>query len=681
MASLAEIRAQYPQYDDLSDEQLADAMHRKFYSDMPREQFDAKIGLAPDPIEGKASALADQWEKLGGQSGAGELFGNSFTLGLKDKVAGLAGGVGGLLTGEGFREGYNTSRRAQEIMEERARERSGNLGKAAEIGGAVTTGVLAHAPAAATALGRAWQTGKEAGKLGLVQGVGDSQSDTWAGTAGDALASGTTGLVAGSVLSGMVDIGRGAFNAGRATLRGLGSIADDETGRAGRKVFKALSDDGVTPERAAARMNNRGTALINVADENVLGLARAASAKPGEGRRVLNSALDAQQRNSQGRVLQSVENMLGGGDVPFNRRLAQMIQTRGQNGNRLYEAAFQQNFRNGHSLAFDRLARRVPGEAVRNAQRIAQAEGRPFGEQLVASISDAGEVTFRREPSLREWHYIQRGLRSATDAAYRNGIGEVGTAYRNLHREILNAMDAANPTYRQARRAYATESEMVDALRTGREILNPANVRNVDQLADGIAQMSNAEREVMRIGLARQMQDMLQTTPDAAGDMVKKIFGNQAKRNAIRAVFGNDREFRAFQAQMANIAKEAKSFQYVRTGSRTSFVDAEKQDAGILADAASGAVDMVTGTPVNTTLRAASKLLKDLGGMDEGVAREVARILVERDPNVVLRALTQSSRRAQNQTARNALLQRAAPIARALSVGGGAEIGSQMVVP
>lgn len=47
MASIAEIRKQYPQYDDLSDQQLSDALHSKFYSDMPKAEFEQKIGLQP----------------------------------------------------------------------------------------------------------------------------------------------------------------------------------------------------------------------------------------------------------------------------------------------------------------------------------------------------------------------------------------------------------------------------------------------------------------------------------------------------------------------------------------------------------------------------------------------------------------------------------------------------------
>lgn len=45
MKTLAEVRAQFPQYADMSDAQLADALHKKFYSDIPQNDFNAKIGL------------------------------------------------------------------------------------------------------------------------------------------------------------------------------------------------------------------------------------------------------------------------------------------------------------------------------------------------------------------------------------------------------------------------------------------------------------------------------------------------------------------------------------------------------------------------------------------------------------------------------------------------------------
>lgn len=61
MATLSEIRAQYPQYNDMSDSALMDAMHRKFYSDMPRDEFARRLsGQKPPTTATAASDGADQ---------------------------------------------------------------------------------------------------------------------------------------------------------------------------------------------------------------------------------------------------------------------------------------------------------------------------------------------------------------------------------------------------------------------------------------------------------------------------------------------------------------------------------------------------------------------------------------------------------------------------------------------
>jgi len=45
MATIVEIREKYPQYSDMPDAALADALHSKFYADMPKTDFYTKIGL------------------------------------------------------------------------------------------------------------------------------------------------------------------------------------------------------------------------------------------------------------------------------------------------------------------------------------------------------------------------------------------------------------------------------------------------------------------------------------------------------------------------------------------------------------------------------------------------------------------------------------------------------------
>jgi len=50
MATIAEIRKEYPQYSDMSDTQLADAFHSKFYSDIPKDTFYTQLGIKTTPV-------------------------------------------------------------------------------------------------------------------------------------------------------------------------------------------------------------------------------------------------------------------------------------------------------------------------------------------------------------------------------------------------------------------------------------------------------------------------------------------------------------------------------------------------------------------------------------------------------------------------------------------------------
>lgn len=58
MPTIADIRAQYPQYNDIGDAELTVALHRKYYSDMPLEVFAGKIGF--DPAKAKRIAAFPQ---------------------------------------------------------------------------------------------------------------------------------------------------------------------------------------------------------------------------------------------------------------------------------------------------------------------------------------------------------------------------------------------------------------------------------------------------------------------------------------------------------------------------------------------------------------------------------------------------------------------------------------------
>ena len=106
MATLAEIRQQYPQYSDMSDGALADALYGKFYSDMPRQDFDAKIGLPANtellgttPAQGNQPARVtigtNPQPDIGTATAIGRGAAQGLTLGGFDELRGLveAGGA------------------------------------------------------------------------------------------------------------------------------------------------------------------------------------------------------------------------------------------------------------------------------------------------------------------------------------------------------------------------------------------------------------------------------------------------------------------------------------------------------------------------------------------------------------------------------------------------------------
>lgn len=71
MATLAEIRQQHPEYGDLPDQQLADGLYKKFYSDIPRADFNRKIGLSATAPEGLRPGTQEYADWAGQQARAG----------------------------------------------------------------------------------------------------------------------------------------------------------------------------------------------------------------------------------------------------------------------------------------------------------------------------------------------------------------------------------------------------------------------------------------------------------------------------------------------------------------------------------------------------------------------------------------------------------------------------------
>jgi hypothetical protein len=72
---LEDFRKQYPQYSDISDEDLAKGLHRRFYSDIPFEDFSQRVGLITaesgffPALKAGASGVQEAGYALAGRTG------------------------------------------------------------------------------------------------------------------------------------------------------------------------------------------------------------------------------------------------------------------------------------------------------------------------------------------------------------------------------------------------------------------------------------------------------------------------------------------------------------------------------------------------------------------------------------------------------------------------------------
>lgn len=85
--TMADVRSKFPQYSDMSDDQLASALHSKFYADMPQDQFYSKIGYAP-----KAAAPTAPVENPQDMSFGKQLLGNAELAG--SAIGNIPHGIG-----------------------------------------------------------------------------------------------------------------------------------------------------------------------------------------------------------------------------------------------------------------------------------------------------------------------------------------------------------------------------------------------------------------------------------------------------------------------------------------------------------------------------------------------------------------------------------------------------------
>ncbi len=642
MATLAEARQQYPQYADMSDAELANAMHRKFYSDMPREEFDKRMGIGAetDPHRIAARKEIDDLKAKGVDTGAGlvrqAMQGATFNL-ADEAIAGLLTPLEMIRQGTfNPAEAYRHAKAREDLILEDARKDNGMAGTAAEIAGGVGSGIgLARtglsaagrlAPNAGIGTRMAASAG-DAAAMGAIAGAGEGNSLAERG-----FNAGVGGGVGAAVGGAAPVVATLAKSVAAPVVSNIRARINPER-FAENQVARAVVESGMTPTSIAddvAAAAREGQGMFTVAD--AMGnpgqrMLSSTARAPGPGRTDVVEFLDRRQADQGRRVANTLSE---GFDSP--QTAAQMRDRLTTGRDTLADQAFG-------AVRADADPVDLTGTIARIDQTL-----RPGLTPLVRPSTiadDSVEAALQRTRDrltdgrsvLTDFEVIQRARGDLADTiskAHRAGEGNKVRLLTQVRNELDQALERASQGYRQANRDFQTRSQAIDAIDTGRD----AALRGrVEDTVPAFNAMRPDQRAAFRTGYADPLIETAQGSAYGV-NKARPLTNDAFQAEGAAMAPGND-------LMQRRIARENTMFQ-TRNAATGNSKTAENLaddaamgiDPGILGQILSGNV----GGAVRSVLAAGQNVLN---GNTPEVRQQVADILLQRGQNIPPQMLQQ----------------------------------------
>lgn len=573
MATLAEIRQQYPQYDDMSDEALSDALYRKFYSDMPRAEFDARVGASAESETSRAlrQEFSDRTLNPGAyapqrQSGE-QTYGDAATAWLEHSIGDLPI-VGPALQGASDYLGTEVYGRlsGQDPSQMREDIRARREGRTADYPMSSVSGALAGNLAAFGAAGATKAGAQALGISGarLLPRVANSALSSGTISAADRLARGGDGFDA--VESGAIGAGIGGAIpvVGGLVRAGLGAVGDkvypvlnsirNPIGEAERRLGSAVARDAATAPASVmnaadeAAANSAGVPLLNVdrGGETTRALARSVANQSPEARSLIERAANDRFSSQASRAANVIRRVSGGSADDLAFQEATRAAARAANKPAYARAFSAPQAQSMWNEGFEQL---MQAPAMQTAARQATTRGanraavegftpvrNPFRFGADGRFTLATDAAGRTvSPNLAFWDQVKRNLDGMVGKAERAGDRTLAADLTALRSHLVRMTDAAVPEYQSARQGAAAFFGAEDALDAGRKFAGAP--RTIPETRRAFMQFTAPERKAFATGYASELIDRIKASRDRA-NVIDQVFKSEASRESMNMVFG-----------------------------------------------------------------------------------------------------------------------------------------------
>lgn len=475
-------------------------------------------------------------------------------------------------------------------------------------------------------------------------GLGESEAELFSP---ESLKTGATGAATALV---MLPITKVVGMGGGTVYRGVVKSIFDNPQKLGTDEARSLikqalvSDVGGVDEAIKFVLDRQGkTKPYALADigPNTRAYLDAANTIPSVGKTTAKNFIEERDKGILSRLTTDLQVAFGSKAAFFDEFNA-LKQARSQLGGALYDRALKKDVPVTPELValMDRPS--VKNAFVR-AQELAKEQGVKLPDVKVLNgklvTSDGNPVTSINTTFL---HYVKMGLDDGifTGKSPTSGIGTTQlNAFKDTRSNFLALLDSANGTYKNARRIWASDTAVMDAMEEGRTVFNKSP-KDVDILLKDMETMTKSELEGLRLGTMQNLLDRLggaqtaETVVGATGNPALKIINNPKNLKIIRETFpkdaAGDKSFGQFIKNLKTEVEMKSTSKQVLQGSQT----AERTQA--IQDVRAGGKamrEMPVMSIQGILTRALQRDYANLGDeQTRAVASEMVRILTTTNP-------------------------------------------------
>jgi hypothetical protein len=451
-----------------------------------------------------------------------------------------------------------------------------------------------------------------------------------------------SGAALGAAIPALTRSGGAAINWLRERLAPTDSYIEN---RALGKVAGAIKEDELTPSninRTVMYDQARGIpSTIANASPSLVDLADTVAQRSGPSGRLVDQVLGEQKAGARERVYQRARNEISSGNYYEDaERLADDLSAKAKP---LYDAAYE------HGIVDDSVinellnsprfksAFREGKQIAKDRQTVARARGEDPSEYQLVDVYNSDPITgtpIRTLPDVRTLDYIKKGIDSKIDTLFKAGKKTDALNLKDMRNELLNRLDDIVPAYKTARREYAGDKEVINAMEKGYKDFPHLDHEEVQSMVE---KMSNAEKEAFKTGVVRNIHSIVMD-PSNNMNAAAKVIQSPETQKSLSVLFDSPAHFDLFKSAMLREAQLYDQANRImggsQTGRRTQARERFEQGpdvSGVIADAArSGCGESLMNLGLGA-IRSAQ--------MPDKVAHKVSELLMSKDPHEVAAAV------------------------------------------